>query len=81
MSYTELTSKPVICRKAHMCAWCAERLNRGETAQYRSYVYEGDFGNDWMHPECDKACTEVGLIEGDFTFSPGDYPRGSTEYY
>jgi hypothetical protein len=79
--YTELKRKVVNCRKAHMCAWCAEKINVGQSAQYRSYVYDGDFNNDWMHLECELACVEYALNEGSFEFMPGDFPRGSTEAY
>lgn len=79
MSYSEIKNKPVLAvRKPHCCAWCAERVEMGEPAQYRAYVFDGDFGSDWMHPECANAMARYPdqgeLGDG---WSPGDFARGS----
>lgn len=78
MSYSEIRNKPVVVRKSHRCAWCAERINAGEPAQYRAYVFDGDFNADWMHPECRDAMArypdQTDLMDG---WSPGDFARGS----
>lgn len=79
--YTELKRKIVKCRKKHQCAWCGENITIGESAEYRSYIFDDDFVDDWMHPECDAACSEVAIEEGEFDFVPGDFPRGSTRGY
>ena len=50
--YEELNSKKVKTRKNHTCAWCGEKINVGEAADYRAYKYEGDFHTDYMHEEC-----------------------------
>lgn len=55
MSYTEIRSNAVTVRKPHACVWCGQRINVGEAAQYRAYVFDGDFQHDWMHPECHHA--------------------------
>lgn len=79
MAYSEIKNKPVrAVRKPHRCAWCAERVEKGESAQYRAYVFDGDFGSDWMHPECADAMARYPdqgeLGDG---WCPGDFARGS----
>jgi hypothetical protein len=77
--YNELRSKDVVCRKTHQCVWCAEPINKGDRARYRAYLSEGDFMDDWMHPECASAMADFGSECGeDFTFDPGDFARGSS---
>lgn len=75
--HCELKNKTIkAVKKDRECAWCAEPINKGESAQYRVYIYEG-FRTDWMHPECASAMnrTEEDLSEG---FMPGDFPRGNS---
>jgi hypothetical protein len=78
MSYSEIRNKAVVTRKATGCAWCAERINAGEKAQSRSYVFEGEMQSDHMHPECYDAMLrypdQVELLDG---WMAGDFARGS----
>lgn len=78
MIYSEIKNKAVTVRKPHRCAWCAELINVGESAQHRAYVFDGDFQADWMHPECRDAMADYpcqnDLLEG---WTPGDFARGS----
>lgn len=83
MSYTWLSTKAVKVRKPHGCAWCGQRVNAGEMAQYRTYVFDGDFQSDYMHPECNQAMHDYPdqeeLMDG---WTPGDFERpglGSAE--
>ena len=78
MVYKEIRSKAVKVRKNHVCAWCAELINPGESAQYRAYVFDGDFQTDWMHPECADAMHRYPdqYVLGD-GWCPGDFARGS----
>lgn len=78
MSYSELNAKVVKCRRPHSCEWCAERINVGEMARYRTYVFDGDFGRGYMHPECVEASNKVDHNELMDGWTPGDYARGST---
>ncbi len=78
MSYTELKHTQPICRKEHLCEWCNEKIEIGEKADYRAYVFDGDFNNGYMHMEClengfNKEDRET-LQEG---FEIGGYKRGS----
>jgi len=66
-------------RKPHSCGWCAKRIESGSSAEYSSGVFEGDFWQHHVHPECaaarDSLRYEV-LSEG---WCPGDYARGRTD--
>ena len=77
--YTELQEKEVIVRKPHECEWCAQRIDKGERAHYRSYVWEGEMRSGWMHIECWDAMGKEETRNLQDGWSPGDYKRGSTE--
>ena len=78
MSYVELRSKSVTTKKAHGCAWCAIRIDAGDKAQSRAYVFEGEMVSDHMHPECHEAMLrypdQSDLNHG---WIAGDFARGS----
>lgn len=76
MSYTELSSKTVKCRKPHRCVWCGELIEAGQYAQYTVGVCDNDFQTDYMHPECVVALPFADL-DDDF-FSAGEFARGTT---
>jgi hypothetical protein len=79
--YRELRDSIVICRQPHECGWCAEKIDKGERAHFRSYVWSGRPGeivSDWMHPECWNAMIEQEYDPED-GWMPGDYRRGSNE--
>ena len=75
---TELTEKAVRVRKEHKCAWCGEWIGIGDEAIYRTYIFEGDFSADYMHPECYEAVKTYpdGLEDG---FDFGMFKRGTWE--
>ena len=72
-----LTDKTVVTRKSHVCAWCGEDIEPFQSARYRSYVFEGDFNSDYMHPECYYAMNRSDYFE-DEGFDPWTYSRGLT---
>lgn len=78
--YREIRRKEVVCRKSHLCDWCAEVVKEDEKAVYRVYVCDG-FIHGWMHPECWGAMLTMvsDWFEGD-TWDPGDFKRGSWEF-
>ena len=45
-------NKWVKTRKHHHCWGCGGSIPPGERAHYQSGVYEGDFGDSYMHEEC-----------------------------
>jgi hypothetical protein len=46
-------------RKRHICAWCGEPIEPGET-YHRETVWGEDGPHTWKaHPECDRAWHEV----------------------
>ena len=76
LSYRSLTDKQIIVRKNHMCEWCAETVFKGETARYRSYVFDGEMTSGHLHTECYDALTNSdnsAICEG---WMPGDFERG-----
>lgn len=69
-------------RKQHVCFWCGEAINVGDS--YVRSVVKGDFGGSVdeskLHPECDAAwgraaAEERGCYYADF----GEHERGGTE--
>jgi hypothetical protein len=76
VSYREVSSTDVKVRKQHMCGWCSEAISKGEAARARSYIFDGQFISDWMHPECFTAMNNSNyrnICEG---WTPGDFERG-----
>lgn len=80
MSYCELSDKEVTVRKPHACAWCGLRIEKGERARARSYIWENGPQSDRMHPECYAAMWNypepADLWDG---WRPGEFRRGSHE--
>ncbi len=74
-----LTDKEVITRKKHTCVWCGEKIEPGRLARYRSYIFEGEFNTDYMHPECHDAMNRSDYFDGDDGFDPWVNERGKTE--
>lgn len=76
LSFRSITDKEVTVRKAHMCGWCSEKIEKGERARYRTYVFDREFTTDHMHLECHDAMNasarEV-ICEG---WMAGDFERG-----
>lgn len=60
------------------CAWCGERINIGDRSVNITSVWEGDFFNDHLHPECNLAANAV-LREDDEVYFDGDWARGRTD--
>ena len=82
MSYQELKCKEVTVRKAKRCEWCPEMISIGEKAQVRVYVYDGDFHDEKMHPECYAAMLNMFRTRryGDDTeFEECSFKRGTSE--
>lgn len=78
--YHEFVNKEVTCRKSHSCGWCAERVDVGERARYREYLFDGQWVHDHMHMECYNAMMDTPMIELQDGWMPGDYLRGLTEW-
>ena len=77
----EIRDKQVTVRKDHQCGWCGEKINRGEKAQYRFYLWEGDPVSEWQHPECHTAMLAAPpdhpLYDGGYEM--GEFHRGTCE--
>lgn len=76
LSYHLIRCVEITTRKAARCEWCAHVIGKGERAQLRVYVFDGQFNNGRMHPECYKAYTESDtsvICEG---WMAGDFERG-----
>lgn len=79
MSYTELTCKVVKGKKEYRCEWCNENIATEEMHNYRSYIYEGQFSEGRMHPECWTAMSRAPAYELVDGWMPGDYKRGAAK--
>ena len=74
---TGLTNKTVKTRKFHQCVSCGEWISVGDKAQYRAYIFEGDFNSDYLHPECHEAMkTSLDLDDLKDGFDFGMFERG-----
>lgn len=79
MSYREIENKEVKLRKPCLCNWCGEKMVIGERAQSRTYVFDGDFHKDKLHPECWKAMQSYDWRNSDGEFEPHEFKRGTVE--
>ena len=53
--YQEIQSKEVTKRKkSTRCMWCGEKIEIGDRANYRAYIFDG-FQTEYNHPECFEA--------------------------
>ncbi len=80
--YTELKCKEIKSRKAKQCIWCGEKIDIGQMAQARVYIYDGDFHDERSHPECWKAQLEYwskNKNSDDNEYEPCQFKRGTTE--
>jgi hypothetical protein len=77
--YREIESKEVKIRKLCLCNWCGEKINIGEKAQSRAYVFKGYFNRDKLHPECFKAMDNFSWKYSDGEFEPHEFKRGTCE--
>ena len=73
---SELQCKEVTTRKPHYCEWCAETIPSGDRAQYRAYVFDGEFCSGWQHPECFEAMEKSDPFYISEGWMPGDVTRG-----
>lgn len=79
MSYTEIQEKTVTCKKPHRCAWCNEMIEPKEKARYRVYIFDSDFGSDYMHLECNEAMEKAPAEYIEDGWTPGSFKRGSID--
>lgn len=79
MSITSLRSKEVVTRKQYQCEWCGEAIEKGDFAESRTYVYDGEMISSHQHPECYLAMQTVENWKLEDGWSPGDFVRGSGE--
>lgn len=51
-------------RKKYTCEWCGQRIDIGEPRAGWKGVYDGDFSEVTMHPECFDAYTRCEIVKG-----------------
>jgi len=78
MSHT-FEYKKIKTRADHQCDWCDENIPKGDNAWFHKCVDDEGFYSGYMHPECDAAMQLCKELLGEW--SPGDFPRGSSEAY
>lgn len=69
--------KTVKCYKPHNCEWCNGKIQIGEKAVARNYVYDDNVISSHQHPECYDAMNES-LECIDEGFEQGMFKRGQT---
>lgn len=74
MDHQGMPEHPV-ARKAHMCAWCGERIQRGERYAKQFVVCEGDAWTKKLHIECE-AAEQAYDFDGDVHYYHGQMARG-----
>lgn len=80
-SYRSLTEEKRVTCKDRMCEWCSETIYKGETCQYRAYVFGGEFTSGYLHTECfDALCDSDNKAVCD-GWMPGDWERGVSAKY
>jgi hypothetical protein len=45
--------KTIKARSPHRCDWCGQRINVGEQCYNYRGMFEGEWQNWYMHPECE----------------------------
>lgn len=63
-------------RKPHRCEWCYQPIDVGSRAYHYAGVFEREFQNWYMHPECEEVCSKDCDPDG---FMPGDGERPKIE--
>lgn len=76
MTWASDPTTHVARRKLHVCDWCGERIEIGETYRRYRYLDGAEACTTKAHPECfdeiEKAASEEG---GWFEWTPGDFDR------
>jgi len=78
MAFEHIKTKYSVCRKPHRCIWCGAQTEAGEEAVYRAYKINGDFVDDYMHPECYDAMNDSTQDMDNDEFLPYEALRGKT---
>jgi len=68
MSYEHIEDEEVISRKHYRCAWCAERILKGQKSWSRTYKWEGKMHYDHVHLRCWNEMCQKG--EKEFVYEP-----------
>lgn len=65
----------VTLRKARRCEWCSEWISKGESAYRGKGIFDGNFYDYRMHPECAEAMNDDPYVGTDgFTPWMGERP-------
>jgi hypothetical protein len=76
VSYTLISAETRKARKQHLCSWCGQKIEPGETYEFSYFIFDGDPQSNRFHKECDAACSAAAREEGgEFEFSPGENER------
>jgi len=68
-------AETIKARKPHICTWCGQHINPGDTYKTWNSVDGDSWYTNKMHPECDEACTAEGRLSGDYEYTPHEHER------
>ena len=77
MTYEEISKTEPVARKAHVCIWCSELIEKGTKHVHEVSKYEGDFQDMRWHVECLKAFYDVSHKNNDGEFESHSHNRGT----
>lgn len=67
-------------RKNHVCNWCGESINKGQSYHYWAGVHEGEFGTCKTHPECEAAADRTMKHNNVWWWEFWDHERGLADH-
>ena len=75
MSYHRLKETKRTARKPHVCIWCGEVIDAGESYWDESSVFDGGMQHHKWHPECRDDADESLLLDETFVPYAAERPK------
>ena len=77
MSYEQIAKTHPVARRAHICIWCPEPIDKGTKHVHEISKYEGEFQDMRWHAECLDAAHKYFKVEDSAEFEPHAHNRGA----
>lgn len=68
-------TETVKARKPHLCSWCGQHINPGETYKTWNSVDGDSWHTNKMHTECESAMQEETRMYGENEYTPYEHER------